>query len=113
MEGFVFYRSFRDAIETLPDGQKLEAYQAIINYGIDGTEPAEPGIIQAIFMMAKPQIDANAKRKADGMKGGRPRKEKPLVFNSETTGYETENHRLETSKPKVKVKDIVKDKEKE
>lgn len=110
MEGFVFYRSFRDAVEALSDEQKLEAYRAIINYGIDGVEPSEPGIIQAIFMMAKPQIDANAKRKADGMKGGRPKKEKPVVSESKTSGYETENHRLETSKPKEKVK--VKDKEK-
>lgn len=110
MEGFVFYRSFRDAIESLPDDQKLKAYQAIINYGIDGDENIEPGIVAAIFMMAKPQIDANAKRKAAGLKGGRPKKtdgyeiKKPMVS-------ENKNQRLQDEKPKEKEKVKVKEKE--
>lgn len=67
----VFYRSFASAIKKLPEEFQLTALWAIIDYGLDGKEPSDNGIAEAIFSMAKPQIDANNKRYNNGLKGGR------------------------------------------
>ena len=71
----VFYSSFASAIKKLPDEFQLSALWAIIDYGLDGKEPADNGIAEAIFSMAKPQIDANNKRYNNGLKGGRLKQE--------------------------------------
>ena len=77
-DGVVFYRSFWDAIKKLPDQEKLESLTAIIEYGLNEVEPETDGVAAAMFLMAKPQIDANNKRYQNGMKGGRPiTKEEP------------------------------------
>lgn len=73
-DSLVFYRSFAEAIKTLPENQQLEALWAVIDYGLDDTEP-ENGIARALWLMAKPLIDKNNQRYENGKKGGRPRKE--------------------------------------
>ena len=108
-DSMVFYSSFAEAIKLMPKEQQLEALWAIIDYGLDDTAPDQNAnaMAKVIFQMAKPQIDANVKRKANGMMGGRPKNngcedEKPMVI-------ESENHRLETEKPNVNVNDNVND----
>ena len=103
-DSFVFYRSFYEAIRAFPEGCRLEIYDAIVQYALDGkTEGEISNVAKAILTMAAPQIDANRKRKENGKKGGRPAAEKPLVIETETIGFESENHRLEASKPNVNV----------
>nr|DAD91248.1 MAG TPA: DNA-binding domain protein [Phage sp. ctXnn1] len=108
-DSMVFYSSFAEAIKLMPKEQQLEALWAIIDYGLDDTAPDQNAnaMAKVIFQMAKPQIDANVKRKANGMMGGRPKNngfedEKPMVI-------ESENHRLEAEKPNVNVNDNVND----
>lgn len=104
-DGFVFYRSFADAIHMLPEDEQLGMMIAIINYALDDIEPKLLTNSQKIvFTLVKPQVDANKKRAEDGKKGGRPKK---------TIGFENENHRLENEKPKEKDKDKEKDKYKD
>lgn len=115
-ESFVFYRSFYEGLAYLPAEDQLATYKAIMDYAFYGTIPEAGGVVMAMFMLAKAQIDANEKRRSDGNKGGRPSKkpvvtetetsgyevseiEKPLVIESETSGYE----KTENPKPNVNV----------
>lgn len=72
----IFYESFYDACADLPKEERLKTYDAIISYGCAGIIPKDlSGTAKAIFTLAKPLLDANAERKANGAKGGRPRKD--------------------------------------
>ena len=74
---FVFYRSFYDVVNLIPDeAMRCRAYTAICEYGFYGVEPAEDEdvLVRMVFTQAKPQIDANNKRRENGKMGGAPRK---------------------------------------
>nr|DAN71659.1 MAG TPA: hypothetical protein [Caudoviricetes sp.] len=84
-ESFVFYSSFLKAIRAIKKRDiQAELALAIIEYGITG-ETTECGEVVSVAMeLIKPQIEANNKKYINGMmgaehgvKGGRPRKEKP------------------------------------
>ena len=97
-DGFVFYKSFAEAICDLQDDVKLECLNAIIDYGIYGIERELSGIPAIVFKLVKPQLDANNKRFSDGKKGGRPKK---------TDGLENKNQWFSDEKPKEKEKEKV------
>lgn len=102
-DSLIFYSSFAKAIKRLPDAEQLKALWAIIDYGLDDTEPEDDGCTyMAIFDMAKPQIDANIKRKADGAKGGRPAKQ---TYTEETSGNEDEKPVVKKKKKEAKPED--------
>lgn len=125
--GFVFYRSFWDSVESMrndpdfeiSDSELLKVLEATIKYGLDGEEVPLKGIAKAMFILIKPQLDANNARYENGKKGGRPKKTKglengkPMVLENETNGYENNSLGLGNPKPKEKDKDKDKDKEKE
>lgn len=98
-DSFVFYKSFADAISEMPREYQLRAYEVIISYALTGDLPdeSEPWAVKAIFQVCKANIDANNKRYVDGHKGGRPKK--PVVSDSKTSGFETENQWIQNSKP--------------
>lgn len=93
MESFIFYESFYEAIKLLPKEEKADAYEAIAEYSLSGVEPINlQGMAKVVFTMAKPQIDANIKRRLNGLMGGRPKKEndgfgglKPMVSENKGT----------------------------
>jgi len=70
---FVFYQSFFDMIECIPDVQtQMMAYKTICDYALRGVVPqTDNWVIQMVFCAVKPQIDANKKRRENGKKGGR------------------------------------------
>ncbi len=78
-ESFVIYRSFHEALKDLPPEQYGRVMFAINEYALNGTEPELTGCEKAFFMLMRPQIDANTKRRENGMNGGRPLKQKPTV----------------------------------
>ena len=95
-DGFVFYRSFAEALAVVDANTRLSCYDAIVNYGIYGKEPELEGIPQAVFALVKPQIDANNKRYESGAKGGRPKKkaeEKPTVSKTENKKKPTDKRK--------------------
>ena len=74
-ESFVFYRSFREAINKCPDEVQTILYQAVADYALDQVIPDFAGVgdqqfIEAIWMLIKPQLDANHQRFLNGCKGG-------------------------------------------
>lgn len=108
-DSVVFYRSFYDAIKNIPKDNQLEVYNAIMDYSMYGVDPDITGIALALFLAFKPQIDANNERYVNGTKGGRPKKEKPMVFKDGENKKPMVSENLETEKPNEK--ENVKEKE--
>ena len=71
-ESVVFYKGFYEALKELDAEDKAAAYEAIVEYGLFGIEPECTGVVKALFLMAKPQIDQNNKRYENALKGGAP-----------------------------------------
>ena len=65
-DSVLFYRSFYDALKNIPCDERLKVYDAIMEYGMYDIEPELTGVALAIFLLAKPQIDANNKRYKNG-----------------------------------------------
>lgn len=74
-ESFVFYRSFYESLSELSDESIAKALRAICEYALDGTMPTLSGVEKAVFVLIKPQIDANFKRYINGKHGGRKPKQ--------------------------------------
>lgn len=78
---FTFYRSFWEAVQSLPKKDKLPVLEAIISYALDGVTPS--GLSQsqvAFFLLVKPNLDASRKKAANGKQGG----SKPKANGSKT-----------------------------
>ena len=106
-ESFVFYSSFLKAIRAIKKRDiQAELALAIIEYGITG-ETTECGEMVSMAMeLIKPQIEANNQRYINGLKGaehgvkgGRPRKEKPQENPTETPKKPQENPTETPKKP--------------
>lgn len=80
-DSVVFYRSFYDAIKNIPEADQLKVYTAIMEYAMNDVQPEIDGIALAIFLLVKPQIDANNKRYENGKKA----KVKQAVSKSEAS----------------------------
>ena len=116
ISGFIFYRSFYEAIKKLPKEYQAELYIAICEYVFDCKEPKNlSGVAEAIFILIKPNIDSATKRYEasveNGKKGGRPAKNK----NPEETQQKPKKNPEETQqKPKQKPdENLDKDKDKD
>lgn len=82
---FTFFASFYEAAKDLPDADRLALYDAIIKYGIDGTEPDLSGIPKMIFAVIHPILGAGTVRRSNGKLGGRPKKAE--VSQEENHGF--------------------------
>lgn len=111
MEGrdsFIFYKSFYEAMEGIGDKDKLKLYDAICKFALYGEETKLTGISNTLFILIKPQLQANTKKFTDGKKGGRPKKETTGFEKEKTTGYDkTKTTGFENKKPNVNVNDNV------
>lgn len=73
-ESFVFYRSFFDSLDILPEDYQLLLYRAIAKYGLDMENPTFPEsnesrFAQSIWNGIRPQLDANYQKFLNGCKG--------------------------------------------
>ena len=122
MDGFVFYRSYWEAIDCLPDDvSKCNIIKTICEYSLDGIEPNLEGIEKSIWTLIKPTLESSIKRYKssveNGKKGGAPKgnqnakrkttQEQPN--NNLNTTQEQPKNNLNKDKDKDKDKDIDKD----
>ena len=84
-DSLVFYKSFYDALREFKPGERAQVYDAIFQYVFDGKEPELRGGCKAAWILIRPQLDANIRRRENGFKGGRP---KAKVTEKETNGFE-------------------------
>lgn len=101
IDSFVFYRSFYEAISMLPAASKMKLFDAICQFALNKIEPNLSKKEYQLFVLIRPQLAANAKRRSDGFKGGRPKKETSGFENGKPVVLENENHRFEEKKPNV------------
>ena len=108
-DSFIFYRSFYEALKDLPDDLYKEITIAVMEYGLDGVEPNLSPMAKCAFLLIKPQIDANNRRRENGNKGGRPKTkteelaEEQAETVTERVPKETEpkpNHNQTVTEPK-------------
>lgn len=74
-ESYVFYKSFAETLDCLNNEQYGAFMRAVNNYALFDIEPELNGILKMLFVLIKPQIDANAKKRDFGYLGGRPETE--------------------------------------
>lgn len=77
--GFLFYRSFYDAIKRLDANDFKECVTALCEYALDGTESELSPTAAMFFTLVRPNVDASNTRRAAGRKGGKANAEH---FNS-------------------------------
>jgi len=65
-DSMIFYRSFFEAINELPDENQLEVYKSIFEYSLNFKELEIKGLSKTIFTLIKPQLEANNKRFING-----------------------------------------------
>lgn len=64
MRSMVVYGSFLDATRNLPPETFKELWTAVLDYGIDGIEPEELGMMAtSMFELIRPNVDANIRRR--------------------------------------------------
>lgn len=111
----VFYASWLDAIEAMPDNVRGEALMAILVYALRGETTEKMGAMTKVIMaMVKPQIEANNKRYENGCKGGRPKVEKNQNETKPKPNQnqnETKKNQTVTYNDNVNVNDNVNDNE--
>lgn len=76
-ESFIFYGSFYEAANKLPEGTRekyLYKLLGYMTYGIEPTFTKDEWMQEALFISHRPQIDINNKRRQSGKKGGAPYK---------------------------------------
>lgn len=72
---FTFYRSYYEAICSLPKREQTAVVQAICGFALNGTEPELTGVSAAIFSLIRPTLEASAKKAESGKKGGETEKQ--------------------------------------
>ena len=76
-DGFYFHRSFREAIDQLPQKDQLALYKAITKFGLDGVEPEKLTPTQnAFYLLVRPVLAKGRTKAASGKQGGSKQKAK-------------------------------------
>ena len=91
-DGITVFGSFYKAAQKMSREDRLSFFEALLDYAFTGVthEDVTP-VADAVLEAIKPVIDGNAADRANGRKGGRPRKETPVPENEKPRFVESEN----------------------
>ena len=107
-DSFIVYRSFYIGLKALTNKDRLQLYDAIFEYGLNSTEIDLKPLPKAMFLMIKPQLQANHRKFINGAKGGRPVNPNSKRQQNKETKAEP-NHKLTITKAEPNVNDNVND----
>lgn len=63
-EGFIFYRTFYEALSSMKPRAQLRLYDAIMKYSFEGVIPTDLNDeMERVFILIKPQLDANERKR--------------------------------------------------
>lgn len=63
-DGFIFYKTFYDALSSMKPMSRLHLYDAIMRYALYAEEPTNLNTEQIrIFTLIQPQLDANERKR--------------------------------------------------
>ncbi len=63
-EGFIFYRTFYEALASMKNRARLHLYDVIMRYALYGEEPTDlNGEQMRTFILIHPQLDANERKR--------------------------------------------------
>ena len=86
----VIYRSFYDAIKELPEKNQLEILKQIFEFGLDGIESELTGISKTIWILIKPNLEANRTKWESGCKAKKKQSRSKAEAKSKQEASETE-----------------------
>jgi len=71
-KGIVYLPSYHEAIRHLPDPDRLALYDAVLDYGLEETEPQDlPPILQGYFALIRPNLDSSRNRYSAAVENGK------------------------------------------
>ena len=109
MNGFTFFGSYYEALKKMNDEDRLQAFDALCRYAIEGEESEDLSSVAEMFMiLVKPNVDSNIRAREGAKNGGRPKKpevsqtekpgvsesEKPEVLENENPGFPEAENRI-------------------
>ena len=86
----VIYRSFYDAIKELPEKNQLEILKQIFEFGLDGIESELTGLSKTIWILIKPNLEANRTKWESGCKAKQKQKRSKIEAKPKQERSETE-----------------------
>lgn len=94
---FTFYRSFLEAMLKLPEDMWLAFLVNIVSYGLDGEITMKMNFAQeAMFELARPNLDAARKKAAAGAAGGLASQARKQVSKKEIEKEKKKENEIET-----------------
>ena len=101
LKQFPFYRNYYEIIKYLSPKDKIQLYDAILEYMFEDKEPELKELLKGIWINIKMPLDNNKKNIINGQKGGRPKKQEDNPNNNPK-----ETQTKPNSEPKQKTNNI-------
>ena len=105
-KGVLILSSYYEAMEDLPDSDRLQLFDCLMRYGLYGEEAELPAHLRGYFALMRPTLDSTLRRydaaRDNGMKGGRPPKNQSDNQNDNQNDNQTQNLKKEKEKEKEK-----------
>ena len=92
-EGFIFYRTFYEALASMKPMARLHLYDVIMRYAFYGEEPTDlKGEQERIFIIIRPQLNANERKRQAKYKEKATKKNNNKKLNEFFTKTEDEEN---------------------